>query len=64
MILKQENRLEGILHRFKKALKFKYALIIRSFDIYFFFDGLILLSTILFIILIIGDLDTGSPIFR
>lgn len=37
---------------------------IRTFDILFSFVGLILLSIILFIIVIIGYFDTGSPIFR
>ena len=36
----------------------------RTFDILFSFVGLILLSPILFVIVIIGYFDTGSPIFR
>jgi O-antigen biosynthesis protein WbqP len=36
----------------------------RIFDILFSFLGLILLSPILFVLMIIGYFDTGSPIFR
>lgn len=36
----------------------------RLFDIIFSFLGLLLLSPILFILIIIGYFDTGSPIFR
>lgn len=36
----------------------------RFFDILFSFVGLLFLSPILFILIIIGLLDTGSPIFR
>ena len=36
----------------------------RFFDILFSFIGLFLLSPILFILIIIGFFDTGSPIFR
>jgi O-antigen biosynthesis protein WbqP len=36
----------------------------RTFDILFSFVGLILLIPILFVIVIIGCFDTGSPIFR
>jgi len=36
----------------------------RFFDIIFSFLGLLLLSPILFILIIIGYFDTGSPIFR
>lgn len=37
---------------------------IRIFDILFAFFGLLILSPIIFLILIIGYFDTGSPIFR
>ncbi len=37
---------------------------IRIFDILFAFFGLLILSPIIFIILIIGFFDTGSPLFR
>lgn len=36
----------------------------RIFDILFSFFGLLILSPIIFLILIIGYFDTGSPIFR
>ena len=36
----------------------------RLFDIIFSFFGLLILSPILFILIIIGYFDTGSPIFR
>lgn len=36
----------------------------RIFDIFFSFIGLIILGPILFMLLIIGYFDTGSPIFR
>lgn len=36
----------------------------RIFDIIFSFIGLLLLSPVLFILIIIGYFDTGSPIFR
>lgn len=36
----------------------------RTFDILFSFFGLVLLSPILFVLIIIGYFDTGSPIFR
>ena len=36
----------------------------RIFDILFSFFGLVLLSPVLFVIVIIGYFDTGSPIFR
>ena len=36
----------------------------RIFDILFSFIGLVLLSPILFVLIIIGYFDTGSPIFR
>ena len=36
----------------------------RIFDILFSFIGLVLLSPILFVLIIVGYFDTGSPIFR
>ena len=36
----------------------------RIFDILFSFIGLVLLSPILFVLIVIGFFDTGSPIFR
>lgn len=36
----------------------------RIFDILFSFIGLVLLSPILFVLILIGYFDTGSPIFR
>jgi len=37
--------------------------IIRIFDIFFSFFGLLLLSPLIFLLLILGLLDTGSPLF-
>jgi len=37
---------------------------VRIFDIFFSFVGLILLSPILIVLMVIGYFDTGSPIFR